>query len=52
MPNGKNVEEFLNSIYDWVNTLINPDFKNFKSIAYKTHATKVALKMFFQQDDE
>ena len=52
VPNGKNVEEFLNSIYDWVNTLINPDFKNFKSIAYKTHATKVALKMFLQQDDE
>lgn len=34
VPNEKNVEEFLNSIYDWINVLNDSGFKNFKSTTY------------------
>ena len=33
-PNEKNIEEFFKSIYDWINVLKNPNFNNFKSVAY------------------
>lgn len=35
VPNEKNIEEFLKSIYDWINTLKHFNFKNYKSVAYQ-----------------
>lgn len=34
IPNEKNIEEFFKSMYDWINTLNNPNFNSFKSVAY------------------
>ena len=34
IPKEKNIEEFLKSIYDWINTLKDDNFKDYKSVAY------------------
>lgn len=34
MPKEKNIEEFLKSLYDWINVSNNDKFKDFKSVAY------------------
>ena len=34
VPSEKNIEEFFKSMYDWINILNDPNFKNFKSVAY------------------
>ena len=33
-PNERNIKEFLKSTYDWINVLKNPNFNNYKSVAY------------------
>ena len=37
-PNEKNIEQFLKSTYDWINVLKNPNFNNYKSVAYKMNS--------------
>lgn len=44
VPNEKNIEEFLKSIYDWLNVLNNSGFKNFKSITYAFNYAMQQLK--------
>ena len=44
-PNEKNIEEFLKSIYDWINVLKNPNFNNYKSVAY-------GMSFIFKQLDQ
>jgi len=33
-PKEKNVEEFLKSVYDWINSLKNDNFQDYKSVSY------------------
>lgn len=34
IPKEKNIEEFLKSVYDWINSLKDNNFKEYKSVAY------------------
>ena len=43
-PNEKNIEQFLKSIYDWINVLKNPNFNDYKSVAYNMNSIVQAIK--------
>lgn len=34
IPKEKNIEEFLKSVYDWINSIKDNNFKDYKSVAY------------------